>query len=145
MSYYSWHWYGYGICTDDIMVESTEKIEEMISCLPELQKNIHEYFAEYETEVPTVDDYKMYDDNWFCGLAGILQEVILKHEGIRFTACDDVDGNQYLIYEPRYPWNIQVEDRDLTEEKLEKIIQKYVGMLSDKSVLVTYHEVMNGG
>ena len=79
------------------------------------------------------------------GLATILQNVIEEAEGLTFTACDDHDGLKYLIYQPCYPWQITDKERDLTEMRLNEVFSRYVGMLTDEVVLVSYQEVENGG
>lgn len=78
-------------------------------------------------------------------LAIILQNVIQEAEDIRFTACDDYNSEPYLLYEPSYPWNMPVQERNLTEEKLRQLLSKYVSILTDEVFEVDYCSVENGG
>ena len=59
--------------------------------------------------------------------------------------CDDLNGKDYLIYPPQYPWQITDADREMTEERLRTIYAKYVSILTDRAVAVDYQSVENGG
>ena len=38
MSYHTWHDYGYGICMDEIKIDSAERIHKMILKAPKLMR-----------------------------------------------------------------------------------------------------------
>lgn len=145
MSFYTWHTYGYGICVSDIVCESVEKLSELFHRAPGLEKAVNDWLKDCNIENPTWDDYMEYDEDFNLGLATFLKEVILECEGIELTACDDFDGNQYLIYEPSYPWHLPEEQISLTEERIKEIILKYVPILTEQQIEVGYHSPENGG
>lgn len=146
MSFHTWHIYGFGIRTDELKVDSIERIESLLSCAPEVQEKIHDYFETEDITNPTVEDYKCYEgDGYNLGFATILQEVILAAENLQLTACEDFDECHYLVYEPSYPWNMNEVDLSITEDTIKNILLKYVSILTDTSVEVEYQEVENGG
>lgn len=147
MSYNTWHDYGYGICTDDINIDSVDRIEELLSFAPKFQEEINRWFKEQKITVPTIQDYLDFadDNDGFYGIAFILREVIKEAECVELYSCDNFDGFNFLIYMPRYPWNMTDIDRCMTEEKLNEMLDKYVGILSDQFIDIDYQEVGNGG
>ena len=131
MSYQTWHTYGYGIRTDDIKVKSVEALQALLALAPLTQQDFKEWFETNEIESPTLEDYYEYDDNDGCHLAAILRMVIMETEGVEFTACNDLEDRDYLIYEPIYPWGLTDVDRTMTKEKLEAILQKHLSIITD--------------
>ncbi len=145
MSYSTWHNYGYGICTDDIEVESVERLEALLAQAPEFRRMVHEWLSENEIDDPTVEDYYEYDADYRLELATILKEVIKEATGIELTACDDCECKKYLIYMPDYPWRHNDGDRTLNEEKLQAVFREFVAILSGDKPTVEYQSVENGG
>ena len=86
-----------------------------------------------------------FDQDCCLGLATILSEVIAETEGINLTACDDYDGNAYLLYKPMYPWQMDDIDCGQTEEKIAGIFRRYISILTDTPIEIDYQEVENGG
>lgn len=89
--------------------------------------------------------YYDFDQDYYLGLATILKEVIQEAEHVELTACDDYDGAEYLLFEPLYPWQIREEERFLTEEKIAKLLRKYIQILSDSVLEIEHQSVENGG
>lgn len=100
---------------------------------------------ECEIMTPTWDDYMEFDQDYCLGLASILKDVILEREKVELTACDDINGAKYLIYSPRYPWELKWRDRWMTKERLKRIFKKYVAVLDDEPVEIDYQSAENGG
>jgi hypothetical protein len=145
MSYVTWHNYGFGICVDDVDTQDVARLETMLKLTPELEQKIHNWLKESSINEPTWADYMEFDQDFGLGLATILQDVIRESEGICLTACNNYDGKAYLLYQPDYPWNMLERERNLTEQDIVSLFQRYVGMLTDKPVNVDYQEVENGG
>lgn len=145
MSHCSWHNYGYGICTDDLDITDVSRIEKLIHMAPQYELQIRQKLTEAEIEDPTVDDYLDLDEDYNCGIATILANVIHETEGIWFTACDDYNYSVYLIYQPSYPWELQEKERNLTEESIRLILVKYISILTDQILTIEYHSAENGG
>ena len=145
MSYHTWHTYGYGIRTDDIKVKSVEALQALLALAPLTQQDFKEWFEENHIKSPTIEDYYEYDDNDGCHLAAILRMVIMETEGVEFTACNDFEDRDYLIYEPIYPWGLTDVDRTMTKEKLEAILQKHLSIITDNVPMCDYQEAENGG
>ena len=145
MSYISWHIYGYGICVSEMEEIPAERIQELLVAAPKFADKINQWLSESGIEDPGYDDYVDYDQDFMLGMATILKEVILEAEGIEFTACDDYDGKQYLVYEPSYPWQVTQEETGLTEERIYRMLLKYVHILTDQEPDVDYQTVENGG
>ncbi|MDD4509360.1 MAG: hypothetical protein PHY23_00345 [Oscillospiraceae bacterium] len=145
MSYNTWHEYGFGICTDEIAVDSVERLQALIHMAPEFEKEITEWLNECEITSPTIEDYFEFDDDYHGELATILQAVIKEAEGLKLCYCDDFDGRDYLIFLPQYPWSANEGTKDMTEERLTEIFTKYVAVLTDSPIKVDYQSVENGG
>lgn len=145
MSYTSWHTYGYGVCLSELEEIPAERIQELLAAAPKFADKIKQRLSETGIEEPGYDDYMEYDQDFMLGMAAILKEVVLEAEGIEFTACEDYDGKQYLIYEPSYPWQVTQEELGLTEERIYRMLLKYIHMLTDQEMDVDYQSVENGG
>lgn len=145
MSYTSWHTYGYGVCLSEMEEVPAERIQELLVAAPKFADKINRRLYETGIESPGYEDYVGYDQDFMLGMATILKEVILEAEGIEFTACEDLDGKQYLIYEPSYPWQITQAETGLTEERIYRMLLKYFHILTDQEPDVDYQSVKNGG
>lgn len=106
MSFTTWHNYGYGIKTSGITIESPERLKALVSLAPRYEADINKWFEENKIDEPAVDDYFEFDQDYMLGLATLLKEVIEETEGIKFTACDDFDGANYLLYAPLFRCNV---------------------------------------
>ena len=144
MSYSTWHVYGYGICTDEINT-TVERIEELLCKAPIFQNEVHNWFKENNITEPTVEDYEEYDQDFYGGLATILQSVIQEVEKIDFTFADDFNCNHFLVYERCYPWQLTEREKDFDIEDVENIFRKYVSILTDQVITIEYQSVENGG
>ena len=145
MSYESWHNYGYGIITTKLEIDSVERIEALLALSPEYQAEIHQWFEDCEITEPTVNDYLEFDQDYNLGIATILRIVIQKAENVEFLACDDRHCQRFLMYPKLYPWQMQGSDRDVTKERVEEILKKYVSIVSDTKLEIDYKEAENGG
>ena len=145
MSYHTWHTYGYGVRTDNIKVKSVDALQALIALAPLTEKDFKDWFEENKIENPTLEDYYDYDDTNGCNLAGVLKMVIMETENVELTACCDFNDEDYLIYEPIYPWNLTNVDRVMTKEKLNDIFVKYFSMISDTMLDIGFQEAENGG
>lgn len=145
MSYKTWHYYGFGICTDYIDVEALERVQALVHKARNFEKEVQSIFAELDIAEPTLDDYLELDEDYRSGIAYVLRRVILECTGIDLSTCDDFDGRVYLIYMTDYPWNAPWRHRFLTERRVERVIRKYVSMITDTEFTVDYIEAENGG
>ena len=140
MSYATLHNYGYGICVDDIKTQNVARLEAMLKLAPKLDRAIHEWLKGNTVNKPNWNDYMEFDQDFRLGLATILQKTIEEAEGLCLTVCDDYDSRAYLLYQPSYPWQLTIAERELTEEHVVSVFQRYVGMLTDEAVDVDYQE-----
>lgn len=132
---------GYGVCISKLDINSVERIEALLDYAPKLKKKIKETFAENGITTPTLDDYDEYDDgDTFSGIAGILQDVILEDVHILFDVYENYNCERYLIFEPRYPWNINKHTPDLyldlTQENIKDILKKFLSVITDSEIRI---------
>ncbi len=127
MSNENWCPFGYGIRVDDIELKSVERLQTLISLYPDYEKNINKHFKERKIKNPTIKDYLEDEAIAECGLASILRIVIDGVEEIEFTDYEDIEGDAYLLYVPRYPWCWNEKDKTVTESMLYDCLQKYIG------------------
>lgn len=145
MSYTTWHTYGYGICVSKIRVGDVHRLEKLISLAPKYQAEVKEWLTECGISEPAYEDYLEFDQDYMLGLATILKEVIHEAEGIELAACDDYEGDEYLLYCPDYPWNQAKRKQFGSEDAVEELLRKYVSVLTDEPVTIEYKSVENGG
>ena len=145
MAFVTWHNYGYGICVSELVNIPVERLRLLLEQAPSFCKEVDTWLVENGIENPTYDDYMEFDDEYMTGLATILSRVIEEVEHIHFTACKDFDNDDFLIYMPRYPWELPDSEHDLTEERIEDILTAYVSILTDEAITIGYQSVENGG
>ena len=145
MSYHTWHDYGFGICMDEIKIDSAERIHKLILKAPKLMREVAAWLCSCNIEDPTIEDYLEYDQDYNCGIAAILRDVILEKEHLEFYCCEDFDGKKYIMYQPCYPWQMKWRDRMMTRKKLKKILTKYLRILTDQPFELDFVESENGG
>lgn len=145
MSYSTWHNYGYGLRTDNLVIKSVESLEELIGHAPEYQAWVKKHFEELQVDKPKIADYLELDEDFNNGLASIMCAVIREAEGLELTACDDFDCCQYLLYQPLYPWQMKSEDRKITEERLDEIFKRYFPIITEDEISLDYLSPENGG
>lgn len=145
MGYETWHNYGYGINASAIPDASVDQLNALLDHAPHFKTVVEDWFSKHDITDPIYEDYLAYDDVCICGLATILAGVIEEAEGIVFSACTDFEGDQFLIYQPSYPWNLPEAEASLTVEKLDEILMKYVAILTDEPIEIDYQSVGNGG
>ena len=153
MSFVTWHFYGYGIKVDEIgeIGEiSKERLKSLIDLAPIFKEQLQEQLEKMQVTDPGLEDYcdAMQNaelDFGFLGLASILKYVMEEVEGLKFVACDNFDNEHFLIFTPQYPWRMTEREQQVTEESLNDIFTKYVGVLTDKEIDIDYQSVENGG
>ena len=160
MSYHAFTIDGYGICVDDIGYVSTAALRDFIKKDPELYANVMSWLSDDTSETKLILGDESFDDEaadlimdeWesddgLCtGLTPIMRSVILALENIDLVEAVDFDGVQYLLFAPFYPWSYTTkEEKSATQEGIQSMFEKYVGMLTDRPVKVQYYSVENGG
>lgn len=126
MGYYFWHKRGYGICVSALEVHA-EGLKELLALAPLFNVALSD---------GQDNDPELYQD-----LSTILKEVILESEGITLTDCDDMDGRQYLLYEPSYPWELSDKEKALTESEVSELINRYASVLTGRRLKCEYFSV----
>lgn len=145
MSYTTWHTYGYGLQTDCLTIKSAESLADLVKCAPEFEKWVTECFRKNEITDPTIENYLELDTDCENELAFILQKVMEEAEGIELTACDDSEGFDYLLYQPKYPWQMTDKDKGLNQEKLNAIFERYLSIITEDEIEVDFMSPENGG
>jgi hypothetical protein len=143
----TWHIYGFGVETSEINQGelTVERIENLLSLAPDFRKKIHQYFDELDLTEPEVDDYLEFDQDYYHGIAYLLREVIEEDANIFLSTCDSCNEEIYLLYSPSYPWEVRDEERNLTEESLKEMFNKYLSIICDTIPEVDYQSCENGG
>lgn len=152
MSFHTWSTNGFGICVDDIFKDvslTPKKFLELAAMEPSVLEIVQNYIDEIcerdeiSIEELDVNDFEELEGD-YCerGLAFILYNVITE---IPVVYADSFGGDQYILYCPSYPWNMYDNERELSEENVVKIFEKYVKVLTDIPIKVDYYSVENGG
>ena len=136
----TFHIYGFGVELSQLGDVSLDKLEQLIDMAPIFKFKILKWFKEEKIEKPTLENYFEFDEENL-GLPTLLKEVIFELEGIDLTACEDLNNRQYLLYEPKYPWNMTTIDCFMTPERLSNLYRKYLKIISDLDFVVECHGV----
>jgi hypothetical protein len=144
MGYSTWITYGYGICVDDIDT-TVNAIETLLEKAPKFRDEIHSYFKDCDIETPTLDDYLDYDQDFYGGLATILQKVISEVDEIELVYADDYNGVKFLLFTRLYPWEMSEREKNFTQDDLTNLFTKYVSILTNQTIDIDYYDVENGG
>lgn len=146
MSYSTWTVNGYGICTNDIDT-TKEKVEALLQLAPKFNEEVSNWLEECDIENPDLDDYLEYDQDYYSGIAYLLQQVIYEAENVNLEIAEDYDSDYYLMVCPNYLWSkLTDEERALdTQDKVNALFEKYLKVVADNDVSIDYYSVENGG
>lgn len=145
MSYETWHIYGYGVKISEIAEISMSNVVEMVQTAPNFAKNFNEWLRDCDIKEPTLEDLEEFDTDYCLGLVSVLREVISEVENIELTACEDYDGDKYLLYSRSYPWRMTELDKSLKEEDIQSLMVKYLSKITDEAIDIDYYSPENGG
>lgn len=145
MSWNCWHTYGYGVKVSAFQKISMSKVVELIQTAPNYAKKFDKWLQECEIEEPTLGDLEEFDEDYCIGLATVMQQIILEKENLELVACSDFDDNTFLLYPQGYPWNMNEQEKSLTEQDIQSLMVKYLSKITDEVITVDYYEPENGG
>lgn len=143
---------GYGINVSKLTHEiDGAHLLELIKTAPKLFARMKKDFEEEFTislEDTSEEDYSYailtewvhgYENYCYGGLAAIMQEVIEEIEGIELSVEMDFDGDDYLVYTAKYPWDeLNEKEKELTEDSLKALIEKYLSIATPESLYPEY-------
>lgn len=152
MSYETWSTYGYGICASDVQ-STEEKIIALLESYPKTRQYVQDMMRESfksPSEFDLIEDLEgEYGES---GIAFVIFHAINELAETRFgcsneflTFATDFDGQQYVLYEPSYPWSLPEYAKSLTRDSIQSLFAAVCDQLTDESVFVDYLTVTNGG
>ncbi len=145
MSFETWHIYGYGVKISELCEISMSKVVELVQTAPNFAKDFNEWLRDCEIKEPTLQDLEEFDAEYCLGLVMVLREVISEVEKIELTACEDFDGEKYLLFEASYPWRMTELEKSLKEEDIQSLMVKYISKITDEAIEIDYYSPENGG
>ena len=145
MSWQCWHTYGYGVNLSELGGVSFRRVVELVRTAHEYAIEFDKWLSQLDIDCPTIDDLDDFDCDYCLGLATVLREVILELENIELTACDDFDGNRYLLFEANYPWRMSDSEISLKEDDIKSLMVKYLSQITDEAITIDYYSPENGG
>ena len=137
--------YGIGICTDDIKDMTLDKIKALVALVPNslsikalLNQALLDAIDDEIDDVNEFADYigqgwKGYDE---VGIATVLAVVIDACENVRMQPIMDSNGNSFLIFPERYPWQYNSSEKQLIDDDVYEIIGKYVRILTTEDIKI---------
>lgn len=140
-----WVNYGIGVCTTDLKIKSTKSVAKLISLAPDFNEYVKQVFADCDISKPTLEDYLELDEDYQNGIAYILQEVINELTEINVTACDDINGKRYLLYQPLYPWQMTNLEKGLDKRTVEDILTRYISVITNTEFAIDEISAENCG
>lgn len=145
MSFVSWHTYGYGVKVSEIGNISMPKVVELIQTAPKYAVDFNKWLKDCEIEEPTLEDLQEFDEDYCIGLATIMQQIILELEQLELVACNDFDGDTYLLFPQGYPWDMTEREKNLKAPDIQRLLVKYFSKITDETITVDFYEPENGG
>lgn len=146
MSYHCWTTDGYGFCVDEINT-TPEKLMNLAMKHPPVYKNILDYLSRkypngWDMKLLTMEDFDdLYGDYGEHGVAYVLYQIL----PIDVVWCCTFDAEQYILYEPKYPWSMPDDEKEMKEEHVEELFCYFIGQLTDEYIPIGYYSVENGG
>lgn len=140
-----WVNYGIGVCTTDLKIKSTKSVAKLISLAPDFNEYVKQVFADCDISKPILEDYLELDEDYQNGIAYILQEVINELTEINVTACDDINGKRYLLYQPLYPWQMTNLEKGLDKQTVEDILTRYISVITNTEFAIDEISAENCG
>lgn len=145
MSWQCWHTYGYGVKISELQAVSMSKVMDLVQTAPNYAKSLNKWLCDCEIQEPTFEDLEDFDEDYGLGLASILSGIIEEREGIRLTACSDLDSETYLLFEQTYPWRMSHLEKSLKEKDIQSLLVKYLSKITDEPIAIDYYGPENGG
>lgn len=121
---------GYGVYEKCGTVHSVSDYKAVSAMCPKLEKELEEFFVQAGIKNPSAEDYDVFfmdADNSDGDFLALVARVIRENEGIVFFSGKDVGGDNFLLFEPNYPWTMDDRERGLTKEYVEEVLRRYYG------------------
>lgn len=130
--------YGYGFNCDSDEGKLIDFIKEHREtfCKSDREKELYNDMLNYtESEYYGLEDFfedYSCDNTGMEGMGAVIANIMSRETGIRFAYCQpDGDCNTLasVVFEEGYPWQLNENEKELTEEKLLNICKKYMNEL----------------
>ena len=158
MSYKTWITYGYGVKIDDIDFSNltSDMLFDFIHLAPYFEEKyinwVNSTFRK-ENDPESISEFLPLDklleyeseDAVYTGLLPILKGVLDEAEGVYFVICHNYDDEEFLLFTPAYPWEMGKREREMSQNEVKKIFEKYLEPLVHDKIEVDFYEVENGG
>lgn len=127
--------YGYGFnsdCDEEKLIDFIKTHKEAF-CKSDREKELYNDILNH-----TKNDLEDFFEDYSCdntgmeGIGAVIANIMSRETGIRFAYCqpDEVcDTLASIVFEERYPWQLNESEKELTEEKLSNICKKYMNEL----------------
>ena len=141
-------YFGYGV---DLSKLNLENLEEFIKNYDyEYYKDMLEDFNDNKqdlTDGKILDYLNDYSNGYgYYGISAYLSDMINEKEDLELECYDEV-VNGYIYVPMSYPWEGNQNTKNLTKEKLQEILEKYLSLITKKEIvceeLVMYVEDMD--
>lgn len=68
------------------------------------------------------------------GLATLLSVAAFQNQKVRLLAVKDIDGNEYIMFQQRYPWNMNGVERVALRADIERIVTMSLRCLTHEAI-----------
>lgn len=129
--------YGFGFhceCNDTNLIEFI-KSHKISFCKSQKEMDLYEDMLHYtEKEYDLENYFETYscDENGIEGPGSVIANIMSRETGIRFIYClpdETCDTSAAIVFSEGYPWEMNNDERNLTEESLSDICRKYMNEL----------------
>lgn len=136
----SFGWSGMGFKINGVKINTEKfiavlKAANLTDCYGEsISENFDEAYENCERDI--YDTCREFDDIGL-GIANIIVSILEKeNNGLTLTGCDNYNGEQFVLYQPKYPWDIANNEfeRTLTKSKLVDIFVDFISRITDNPV-----------
>ena len=126
--------YGYGFnidCDEEKLIDFIKDHKEAF-CKSDREKELYNDILNYKkTEYDLEDFFEDYncDNTGMEGIGAVVANIMSRETSVRFSYCQPDEGCgtfASVVFEERYPWQFNENEKELTREKLLNIFKKYM-------------------
>ena len=130
---------GYGLAVDPVSYTPNGVIA-LAAMVPDIKAYLDEGIKECQKGKPhavTEEEINEFMDDYetksgIHGLAAVLADVMNELEPVvKVTPCENYDNEQFVLYEPNFPWHMSEKEKTLSCEELDSIFKKYLDILTE--------------
>lgn len=124
---------GVGICTNSL--EKFFSLKDLVAlkrAIPSLKRQIENFADQYNKS-----SNKERSQNF----AELLKNIVKEKCAYKFITVEDQDGNFYLLYNPKFPWEMEENEKEITAENVMNVFLELTRYFTDEPIQIKNYSV----